>query len=122
MIRRPPGSTRTDTLFPYTTLFRSADQIGLAVGEEGGQDGEPHARPNAGEQARCRVVSHHDRILEPILAQPRLIGFPYAAAAADEGMGGQFVARVDRQSVVLGKSVSVRVDLGGLLTIKKKKQ
>src|SRR3546814_4763416 len=25
MIRRPPGSTRTDTLFPYTTLFRSAE-------------------------------------------------------------------------------------------------
>src|SRR3546814_8180138 len=31
MIRRPPRSTRTDTLFPYTTLFRS----GLALG--GGQ-------------------------------------------------------------------------------------
>src|SRR3546814_1878396 len=29
MIRRPPRSTRTDTLFPYTTLFRSsADQLG----------------------------------------------------------------------------------------------
>src|SRR3546814_8505367 len=26
MIRRPPGSTRTDTLFPYTTLFRSGDE------------------------------------------------------------------------------------------------
>src|SRR3546814_10100037 len=26
MIRHPPRSTRTDTLFPYTTLFRSADQ------------------------------------------------------------------------------------------------
>src|SRR3546814_6834743 len=26
MIRRPPRSTRTDTLFPYTTLFRSAIQ------------------------------------------------------------------------------------------------
>src|SRR3546814_2675337 len=26
MIRRPPRSTRTDTLFPYTTLFRSAAQ------------------------------------------------------------------------------------------------
>src|SRR3546814_9114543 len=25
MIRRPPRSTRTDTLFPYTTLFRSSD-------------------------------------------------------------------------------------------------
>src|SRR3546814_16273516 len=28
MIRRPPRSTRTDTLFPYTTRFRSADAIG----------------------------------------------------------------------------------------------
>src|SRR3546814_11411762 len=27
MIRRPPRSTRTDTLFPYTTLFRSIDPI-----------------------------------------------------------------------------------------------
>src|SRR3546814_8241596 len=27
MIRRPPRSTRTDTLFPYTTLFRSASSI-----------------------------------------------------------------------------------------------
>src|SRR3546814_20079925 len=26
MIRRPPRSTRTDTLFPYTTLFRSAER------------------------------------------------------------------------------------------------
>src|SRR3546814_5576863 len=27
MILRPPRSTRTDTLFPYTTLFRSSDRI-----------------------------------------------------------------------------------------------
>src|SRR3546814_11517600 len=27
MIRRPPRSTRTDTLFPYTTLFRSIDKM-----------------------------------------------------------------------------------------------
>src|SRR3546814_4671065 len=27
MIRRPPRSTRTDTLFPYTTLFRSIESI-----------------------------------------------------------------------------------------------
>src|SRR3546814_2426032 len=32
MIRRPPRSTRTDTLFPYTTLFRSAAIGGFAVG------------------------------------------------------------------------------------------
>src|SRR3546814_3559810 len=32
MIRRPPRSTRTDTLFPYTTLFRSEDQATFGVG------------------------------------------------------------------------------------------
>src|SRR3546814_4646189 len=31
MIRRPPRSTRTDTLFPYTTLFRSAVRRQIAV-------------------------------------------------------------------------------------------
>src|SRR3546814_4608966 len=34
MIRRPPRSTRTDTLLPYTTLFRSAgygDHVGAAA-------------------------------------------------------------------------------------------
>src|SRR3546814_2368584 len=37
MIRRPPRSTRTDTLFPYTTLFRSDAVIILPrVGEEAG--------------------------------------------------------------------------------------
>src|SRR3546814_3614803 len=28
MIRRPPRSTRTDTRFPYTTLFRSTERLG----------------------------------------------------------------------------------------------
>src|SRR3546814_16213028 len=31
MIRRPPRSTRTDTLFPYTTLFRSGQKLDLHV-------------------------------------------------------------------------------------------
>src|SRR3546814_16088455 len=31
MIRRPPRSTRTDTLFPYTTLFRSARRRAVAL-------------------------------------------------------------------------------------------
>src|SRR3546814_12706414 len=35
MIRRPPRSTRTDTLFPYTTLFRSRDRIGAAAVSHG---------------------------------------------------------------------------------------
>src|SRR3546814_5127696 len=44
MIRRPPRSTRTDTLFPYTTLFRSFDPfVGFGIfvvsGDEGGDIG-----------------------------------------------------------------------------------
>src|SRR3546814_5833603 len=41
MIRRPPRSTRTDTLFPYTTLFRSGHRS-LEVGD--GKIDEDHAR------------------------------------------------------------------------------
>src|SRR3546814_12328633 len=41
MIRRPPRSTRTDTLFPYTTLFRSrADQL-EAIATIADLDAEP---------------------------------------------------------------------------------
>src|SRR3546814_7710492 len=35
MIRRPPRSTRTDTLFPYTTLFRSADRDSFDIANLG---------------------------------------------------------------------------------------
>src|SRR3546814_2596453 len=34
MIRRPPRSTRTDTLFPYTTLFRSDQVLDGPVGRQ----------------------------------------------------------------------------------------
>src|SRR3546814_1499515 len=49
MIRRPPRSTRPDTLFPYTTLFRSIGQLdpdskGAAVGLSLGQDRRDTAR------------------------------------------------------------------------------
>src|SRR3546814_19340987 len=40
MIRRPPRSTRTDTLFPYTTLFRSQvllDRVSPELSEQGDQ-------------------------------------------------------------------------------------
>src|SRR3546814_12226725 len=35
MIRRPPRSTRTDTLFPYTTLFRSSFELRASAGRFG---------------------------------------------------------------------------------------
>src|SRR3546814_15785510 len=50
MIRRPPRSTRTDTLFPYTTLCRSYDEDSLkmettdGIHEDLGEVGEDGAR------------------------------------------------------------------------------
>src|SRR3546814_14773260 len=37
MIRRPPRSTRTDTLFPYTTLFRSPPCLAVLPGSRRGE-------------------------------------------------------------------------------------
>src|SRR3546814_733755 len=42
MIRRPPRSTRTDTLFPYTTLFRSFGELLAARGAHADLDREVH--------------------------------------------------------------------------------
>src|SRR3546814_20759502 len=56
MIRRPPRSTRTDTLFPYTTLFRSPP------GEWRVGDGHPLERGDAVRQAdRARRQSPEGR-------------------------------------------------------------
>src|SRR3546814_3875756 len=52
MIRRPPRSTRTDTLFPYTTLFRSA---GL---QRAPDRDRPRHPPAAGQAA---AAGHDDR-------------------------------------------------------------
>src|SRR3546814_12267096 len=37
MIRRPPRSTRTDTLFPYTTLFRSTNALRTCLWVDDGE-------------------------------------------------------------------------------------
>src|SRR3546814_4198302 len=52
MIRRPPRSTRTDTLFPYTTLFRSvgAAQHGHAIAQAVDHCGRQYAVERAADQ------------------------------------------------------------------------
>src|SRR3546814_15267971 len=47
MIRRPPRSTRTDTLFPYTTLFRSAGDGSVQSGPAAGRRRTAQARAPA---------------------------------------------------------------------------
>src|SRR3546814_18407471 len=71
MIRRPPRSTRTDTLFPYTTLFRSAH-----LAEHAGEH-LPLARgvPDGPEGA---TGLGHRRILRQPPCRQRLAGRGYA--------------------------------------------
>src|SRR3546814_1351803 len=60
MIRRPPRSTRTDTLFPYTTLFRSGDRRAQAEAEEAERGlAEDHGRDRQGR--RGDQVAHEAR-------------------------------------------------------------
>src|SRR3546814_14341480 len=118
MLRQPPRSTRTDTLFPYTTLFRSNAQVGLKVG---------------GKSYKIELVAYDDKYQasEAVTAANRLI-FEDKVKFIMGPMGGATalaigptvekhgVLTTDRKSVVEGKSVSVRVELGGRRSIKKK--
>src|SRR3546814_15256906 len=63
MIRRPPRSTRTDTLFPYTTLFRSPD---LAVAHA------EHDRRVEHDRGRVVAALERGRVQERLEARPRL--------------------------------------------------
>src|SRR3546814_11797960 len=117
MIRRPPRSTRTDTLFPYTTLFRSvrARTLHLA-GEHLRAGGDGRVRRGVGDAIQRDALLAVGR---DVVARGgvRAIGTkctPLARAPVVEAV-------VARKSVRKGKSVSVRVDLGGRRTNKKQK-
>src|SRR3546814_14559081 len=58
MIRRPPRSTRTDTLFPYTTLFRSAEGQHRAQRDPGEHPQHGEHEPEPGKQDPHVVVQH----------------------------------------------------------------
>src|SRR3546814_20388586 len=65
MIRRPPRSTRTDTLFPYTTLFRSGRRGGPGQGPPppAREDGPQNARPVQRRGARNRTCGRGSAFL-----------------------------------------------------------
>src|SRR3546814_11759834 len=107
MIRRPPRSTRTDTLFPYTTLFRSALRLAADPVDSRGEQGG--------------IGRHREEAVAPARPVQRL-----AALAQDGGIGTdgdddvhraadsvaehrlrpqERRAPADRKSVVSGKSV-----------------
>src|SRR3546814_11150520 len=136
MIRRPPRSTRTDTLFPYTTLFRSAAASAVRSKLLRLKDAEkifcPLTAPNIWELRKQAGASLYRtaelmeqlsengafRQLDQLASNEGDVFFAYLLGRAIRqiGINGKFATLLRylyRKSVVQGKSVSVRVDLGG---------
>src|SRR3546814_1017201 len=76
MLLRPPRSTRTDTLFPYTTLFRSVGGLALHDGGEG-------SRWLLASDASAGRINVYDRNRDDAYAG----SFVVAAAGGDAAIG-----------------------------------
>src|SRR3546814_12507281 len=120
MIRRQPRSTRTDTLFPYTTLFRSDRPVvePHGVGEDDAplghdiqNDGLVHM-PRPARLASRRVLAAADAEVEAMLHVLPDIGLAEPAPLE---------RRLNRKSGEMGKSVPVSVDHGGCPILYKNK-
>src|SRR3546814_6736598 len=76
MIRRPPRSTRTDTLFPYTTLFRSqrlTEQLALLLEESAGVSEDRLAQELAMLAGKADVREELDRLAAHVEAARELL-------------------------------------------------
>src|SRR3546814_16357969 len=145
MYRRPPNSTRTDTLFPYLTLCRTPrleapaqHPLGLVAPRlcagqaRDDQDQSPPAALRRAEIAIARLVGVPG--LEPVdaldAAEDRVaiglydrlaVGRRAVLKLREREIAG-IAARIDRKSGGEGKGVAVRVGLGGGRVLKKKKK
>src|SRR3546814_1234302 len=113
MIRRPPRSTRTDTLFPYPTLFRSAGarRVGSRLAEAGDR-----AVDEAG-MALLQVV-----VAEPVAREvPDLVVLDQDVAVADQ-LARQLLALglgdVDADGALVAVGGEVVGALGGVLALR----
>src|SRR3546814_12420985 len=126
MLRRPPRSTRTDTLFPYTTLFRSDTQVKGKIAfidhqMAPAQDGSGYGYYGRGRFTGANVAAKKGAIAPVIRAigtddhrNPPTGGTNFEPALKPIPAGA--ISNPDaepRKRVVSGQSVSVRVDLGG---------
>src|SRR3546814_12611342 len=103
MIRRPPRSTRTDTLLPYSSLFRFA---GFWCPSCRRLPHQEQAEPASGDRAghRREDIGGRLRFMAAFEKHPEF--------HAERGKGRE-TAEEDRKSVVEGKGGSVRADHGG---------
>src|SRR3546814_10242929 len=116
MIRGPPRSTRTDTLFPYTTLFRSGPSACSASAAS-----PPRSAPTAS-SARLGERPSAERRREPVHRRFERLGRPGEAEAkpafalgpeggargkADPGLGDQTLGEVEAAVDAVDREESV---------------
>src|SRR3546814_15607705 len=126
MIRRPPRSTRTDTLFPYTTLFRSVVRQRQARGarrqQAQGQEVDPAARRHQLAAGTPRGAGRRPRggRRRLLLALSGPLARPPSGGVAGAGPRVHVAAR-GTESSVEGRRVAGRCNIGGRPILKKKK-
>src|SRR3546814_12064130 len=78
MIRRPPRSTRTDTLYPYTTLFRSSHSLGPGTitvdGRQTTVNDELKEQASAIEEGRADVMGACNILFMMARSEERRVG------------------------------------------------
>src|SRR3546814_7495132 len=110
MRRRPPRSTRTDTLFPYTTLFRAA----LASGGGSAGSAEGHAG-GAARQAAARQRAEPLRPLAPRLhAAPHRRSLRLSRRQLAAAWSGAAAARFPMKNLLTGRTRMIARRLTGL--------
>src|SRR3546814_3801824 len=112
MIRLPPNSTRTDTLFPYSTLFRSRaealqpDLIALhRNGEIAPRELDAAAQAVAAirevqRQAAPNAVREGPAVISRVLDRRKVVGAIRVVGSRDGGAGG--VGKLDRRAGIDG--------------------
>src|SRR3546814_13529714 len=115
MLRLPPRSTRTYTLFPYTTLFRSISAI------------TPFNHPlnMVAHKVAPSIATNNCMVVKPTELTP-MTALILADLLYEAGLPPEMLSVVTgwpqeaRKSVVMGKSGSVRVDIGGRVLLTNK--
>src|SRR3546814_4636913 len=104
MIRRPPRSTRTDTLFPYTTLFRSDNVLGQVHG------GFYHLMKGLAEERLLSAVGNLAaarlamQLTQEFVRQRKVFGKPLSKMQNTRFKLGALDTEIDRKSTRLNSS------------------
>src|SRR3546814_3966607 len=107
MIRRPPRSTRTDTRFPYTTLFRSFGDHEVGFGKR--VRGQRHRRVGRGHAQRLGRVSEVEQPVPESLVE--VVDHLETAARSEEHTSElQSLMRISYAVFCLNKKKSLRLD------------